>query len=426
MKAIGLDIGTTAICGILLDLESGEVLKTESRKNDTFIKGCTFEALQSPEKIIAKLNDILEALYTSDINVIGVTGQMHGIVYTDKDGNAVSPLYTWQDRRGDEPYCGITYALFLSSHSGYGNVTNFYNRVNSLIPEGAVHFCTIHDYAVMKLTGRKAPLVHISDAASFGCYDLGSQSFILNEPLLPETVNDAVTAGTWRGIPVAVAIGDNQASFIGCGCSEDDVLVNIGTGAQVSLSAKGKKAPLGMELRPLNGTQDILVGSSLCGGRAFAALEGFFGEVLEMAGIERIPLYGAMEKSARCAVNTEMSFETLFRGTRSEPDRKASITNITEDNFTPGDMVYSCLKGISRELYNMYSECASASRLVASGNCVRKTALLREIIAEDFSMRLLVPHHCEEASFGAALFASVACGIYRSIKEAERIVQYDI
>ena len=26
--------------------------------------------------------------------------QMHGIVYVDKEGNCVSPLYTWQDARG--------------------------------------------------------------------------------------------------------------------------------------------------------------------------------------------------------------------------------------------------------------------------------------------------------------------------------------
>ena len=38
-----------------------------------------------------------------DIERIGVTGQMHGILYLDGEGNAVSPLYTWQDARGDAP-----------------------------------------------------------------------------------------------------------------------------------------------------------------------------------------------------------------------------------------------------------------------------------------------------------------------------------
>ena len=29
---------------------------------------------------------------------------MHGILYVDADGNAVSPLYTWQDARGSLPH----------------------------------------------------------------------------------------------------------------------------------------------------------------------------------------------------------------------------------------------------------------------------------------------------------------------------------
>ena len=46
---------------------------------------------------------------TEDIAVIGITGQMHGIVYTDCNGMAISPLYTWQDGRGNLPYGDTTY-----------------------------------------------------------------------------------------------------------------------------------------------------------------------------------------------------------------------------------------------------------------------------------------------------------------------------
>ena len=34
---------------------------------------------------------------------IGLTGQMHGIVYLDREGRCISPLYTWQDGRGNLP-----------------------------------------------------------------------------------------------------------------------------------------------------------------------------------------------------------------------------------------------------------------------------------------------------------------------------------
>lgn len=38
------------------------------------------------------------------IKAIGFTGQMHGIVYMDKDGRLLSPLYTWEDNRAGAVY----------------------------------------------------------------------------------------------------------------------------------------------------------------------------------------------------------------------------------------------------------------------------------------------------------------------------------
>ena len=66
-----------------------------------------------------------------DIGGIGVTGQMHGILYLDELGRAVSPLYTWQDQRGAERLTQQTYAERLSEltgytlSTGYGVVTHF-------------------------------------------------------------------------------------------------------------------------------------------------------------------------------------------------------------------------------------------------------------------------------------------------------------
>ena len=57
---------------------------------------------QDVEKITQTALSVIETLFERypDIHSIGVTGQMHGILYVDADGNAVSPLYTWQDARG--------------------------------------------------------------------------------------------------------------------------------------------------------------------------------------------------------------------------------------------------------------------------------------------------------------------------------------
>ncbi len=425
MKAIGLDIGTTSICGILMDCESGEVLQSVSRENRFLEADNDFERLQAPEEILEKLLAILHDLGTDGVSAIGVTGQMHGILYVDAHGQAVSPLYTWQDGRGQQIYRdGKTYAETLGSHTGYGNVTHFYNRENRLVPAEAVALCTIHDYAVMRLTGRTAPLLHISDAASLGCFDLHTKQFTVKDALLPPVTEKTEIAGTYRGIPVSVAIGDNQASFIGCGCRENDLLINIGTGAQVSMITDSAVAPVGIEVRPLTEGKNIFVGSSLCGGRAYAILEGFFRQVVLMAGGEDRRLYDDMERAARETGTTTLRFETLFSGTRAEPDRRASITSLEAQSFTPGDLVLGCLHGMLDELYALYEQCgAKASRIIASGNGIRKNPLLCELIEQQYGMPLCLPAHREEAAYGAALLALTACGACRTWQDAQRLIR---
>ena len=115
---------------------------------------------------------ILDEFTDDDVSVIGVTGQMHGILYIDEAGNALSPLYTWQDGRGNLKYKDTTYAEYLNGSSGFGCITDFYNRENGIRPESAFGFCTIHDYFVMKICDLKEPVIHSSDAASFGCYNI--------------------------------------------------------------------------------------------------------------------------------------------------------------------------------------------------------------------------------------------------------------
>ena len=126
MRAIGIDLGTTSICGVLMDTQTGKVLRSRTENSNAFIDGAHFERKQSPEKIISLALEILEDLIDSETAAIGVTGQMHGIVYYDGEGKAVSPLYTWQDGRGDLPHPGGgTWASWLSKRSGYELATGY-------------------------------------------------------------------------------------------------------------------------------------------------------------------------------------------------------------------------------------------------------------------------------------------------------------
>ena len=159
MKILGLDIGTTTVSAVVV--EDGKVLASLTRANGSFLPvENAWEKVQNPGFILEVALGSVKELYErfGDIARIGVTGQMHGIVYLDDSGKPVSPLYTWQDGRGDQPYGeGETYAAHLSKvtgypvATGYGLVTHYYNLRNGLVPENAVRFCTIHDYVAMVL-----------------------------------------------------------------------------------------------------------------------------------------------------------------------------------------------------------------------------------------------------------------------------------
>ena len=109
---------------------------------------------------------------------------MHGIVYLDAEGTAISPLYTWQDERGNlKLESGKTSCEEIFEKTGYtvstgfGLTTHYFNTVNNLVPENAVSFVSIMDYIPLKLTGNTSFITHTSDAASFGIYNLKENAF---------------------------------------------------------------------------------------------------------------------------------------------------------------------------------------------------------------------------------------------------------
>lgn len=445
MNVIGLDIGTTTICGIAVDATSGELLESVTLDNDSFVEGKPFEKIQSPEKIIEKVTALAEELFTrfSPVCAIGITGQMHGIVYLDKDGKAVSNLYTWQDGSGNEPDSDTSYARSLTALTGYpaasgfGATTYYYHSRNGLVPESAVSFCTIHDYAAMVLSGRKTPLVHTSDAASFGLFDLENSCFDkaaiqkagLDYSFFPPVTDSYESVGNYKGVPVCAAIGDNQASFIGSlkdmeGCA----LVNMGTGGQISMLTDLKTAPENMEIRPLGNGKNILVGCSLCGGRAFAALASFFSDVYEMVSREKPDnIYKAMDRALASAHECDsLEVSTKLCGTRTAPDERGSISNLGIDNFTPVQLMNGFLGGMVNELTQMIAPTGcTITSLVGSGNGLRKNLPLQKRFSKAMGCEMKIPFNREEAAFGAALTGLVACGKVADISQAQLLIKYE-
>lgn len=427
MKIIGIDIGTTSICGAVVDTDSGEILKSLTKPNNSFLKSDkNYEKIQDTEIIMQCVYALLSELDSENASAIGFSGQMHGIVYTDINGNAVSPLYTWQDERAALEYKDSkSYAEHFGCFAGYGLATDFYNEKNGLVPENAKYLCTVADYAVMKLCGLKKPLVHITNAASLGCFDIGNNRFTHDNPRLPDVTAEFKSAGEYNGIPVCVALGDNQASFIGSVADSDNALINVGTGSQISWLTETTEKIDGVEIRPFDGKRYLAAGCALCGGRAFAMVEKLFREIANLAGPNLDSFYPQIDGILENKTETSLDADCRFCGTRNDPSVRGSIINISENNFTAADIVLAVLNGMTDELYQMYKNGGkSAKELVCSGNGIRKNAALRRVVSGMFGCKTKIPFYAEEASYGASLAASVACGCFKNISDACRMIKY--
>ena len=132
------------------------------------------------------------------------------------------------------------------------------------------------------------------------------------------------------------------------------------------------------------------------------------------------PLYKVMEKMARTGrdQNSErtesrkIKVETTFDGTRVNPEKSGSITRICSENFTPEDLCYGVLKGMSTELYQMYMTIQNGTgikirRMIGSGNGLRKNPVLCEIIEDMFNAELVLAECEEESATGAAMSSSM-------------------
>ena len=166
-----------------------------------------------------------------------------------------------------------------------------------------------------------------------------------------------------------------------------------------------------VELRPCTESSYILVGASLCGGRAYAMLEQFYREAAETE--ER--LYSQMQEQAEKFIENygkeaAWKVDTAFSGTRSDPSHRGMITGIGVENFHPGALTVGVIRGILNELHEQYEQMCQltgkkATHLAGSGNGIRRNPLMRRLAEEMFKMPMEVPEYEEEAAYGAALTA---------------------
>jgi sedoheptulokinase len=458
VKCVGLDLGTTKIAGLLLETgdanQPARVLRVVSRDHEAALPAAhPWEHLQDAERLLNLAREALGELgaEAGPADGLCVTGQMHGILYVDAAGNAVSPLATWLDQRAGQPHpAGASFAEVLSARTGYrvppgyGAATHFYNLGNGLVPRTAAGLCSVMDFVTIRLAGERRPVTDATVAATFGLYDLAKDRLdpaALRKAGLDDLAwSRVVPAGTRIGATPAktvvfAPVGDNQASFLGSVRDvEHSAQLNVGTGGQISVFARELSLlPVPLEARPFPGGGFLHIGASLCGGKAYALLEEFFRQVCESLGGARPEalLYDRMNELAReGGEERPLEVDTRFQGTRGDSRVTGRIEGITPGNLTPAALVRGFLRGVAGELYGYFREITRAepsriTAIVGSGNGIRRNPALRAEVARMFALPLLVPRRSEEAALGAALCAAVGLGALPGYARAGELIEYE-
>lgn len=475
--AVGVDVGTTTITALALDTASGEVLTCCTVPNDAETTSLCDKARGRSEwdaRLIAqKAGEVLrgasDTLGTrrAELVGLGVTGQQHGVVIVNEDLEPIAPFVNWQDRRGEEviPNSEQTYvaqAVELAGpeapprtgctlSSGFMGITLYWMKETGVLPSRGTA-CFVTDYVASVLTGER-PVTDPTSGASSGLLDVTARDWdhqlieALHLPagLFPEvreagdplgslSASAAQETGLPIALPVFVALGDNQASFVGSVANRrDTALVNVGTGGQVSAYSSRFCYSLSLETRPFPRGGYLLVHAGLCGGRSYAILQRLFRHVgSQLLGVEvEESLYTAMNELARNIPRGAdgLRCEPFFAGSRSEPDRRATWTGVSETNFTPAHMTRALLEGMARAFCEGYEDITALcgmthTQLVGAGNGLRENPVLAGIMEEEFGLPLAFPSHCEEAAYGAALTAAYGAGVYDGIEAASAIIRY--
>lgn len=474
-RYLGLDVGTTTVTALILDAGSGEVVAAPTVPNASEVTTPEDRRRGRSEWDAARMVALAQEAVREAVAVggpvarVGVTGQMHGMLLVPASGGPMGPFVGWQDRRGMDPMpsgggtvvarmqalaaeTGIS-GRMCRPRAGYLGVTLAWMAIHGALPGAPFVASFLPDYVVAALTGTR-PVTDATDAAGSGLYDSVNHRWAsaligavgLSVTMLPEvrpsgsgagglTRGAAAATGLPEGTPVCVACGDNQASFAGSvGDYGDGLLINVGTGGQVSVHVEGFAPTDGLEARPFVDGKYLLVGGGLVGGRSYAWLRDVFRGVGRAfyGGRGDEDLYDAMTRLAEAAPPgcDGLRCEPLFTGTRREPDRRGVWSGVGASNFTPGHMARALLEGMSEQFRLMYGEmeglgAGGRSRLIGAGNGVRKNPLLRRILEETFGMRMETPAHREEAAFGAALVAAVGDGAFQDVQEAgRRMIRY--
>ncbi|EMI53153.1 xylulokinase [Rhodopirellula sallentina] len=456
---LGIDVGTSGTKTLLID-EAGKVL-AESDANYPMEQPRPGWTQQDPEDwwkaVVKTVKTVVRkaGVDKTEVKAIGLSGQMHGSVFLDKDDQVIRPAILWNDQRTAEQCDAITSAagsrekligmVANPALTGFqapkilwmrdNEKRNFGRLAKVLLPKDEIRRRLIGDY-----------VTEVSDASGTLLLDVKKRDWStkllgkldLDADLLPRVVESEEVTGTLTteaakklglttDCKVVGGAGDCAAGAIGNGIVKKGLLsTSIGTSGvmfvhsdEPSIDSAGR---LHTFCHAVRGKWHMMGVNLTSGG----SLQWWVENVLQgLTGIAAAKSYEAATREAAAAPagSGSLLFLPYLNGERTphaDPQARGAFVgmNLTHDR---GAMTRSVMEGITfalRDSLDIIESLGVPVRQIRASGGGSKNALWRQMQADVFGKKITTLAVEQGAAYGVALLAAVGDGAYRSITSA--------
>ena len=452
MWFLGMDVGTGGTRAVVVD-GAGKLIGGASSEHAPFRTPHPGWAEQDPEDWWRAAQEAIRGALASTpeprqpIAAIGLTGQMHGAVMLDEDGQVLRPSLIWCDTR-TQPQCD-----WLTEKIGYDRLIEL--TCNPALPNFTVtkvlwvkehepeifakirHIFCPKDYVRYRLTGEFA--IDVQEASGTLLLDVTHRRWSrevaeaagVDEDWLPKVYESpevcarigevaAGLTGLTAGTPVVAGAGDQGAGAVGMGILQPgSVSATIGTsGVVFAATASPTRDPKGRLHTFCHAVPGLwhVMGVTQSAGLSFSWLrETFFAE----------RSYDALtEAAATIAAGSEgLMWAPYLLGERTphlDPEVRAAFVGIGAGH-TAAHFVRAVLEGVAYSLedtFTLFAELGIPVSGIRLGGGGARGALWRKIQAGIYGQAVEVLTAEEGGAFGAALLAGVGAGNWASLDEA--------
>ncbi len=459
---LGIDIGTSGTKTLAMD-EKGAIL-AEAMETYPCYAPKPLWSEQDPEDwwiaTVASVRKVVRTakLKSADVRAIGLSGQMHGSVFLDKDDEVIRRAILWNDQR--------TAAECDEIESRAGGRAKLINMVANPALTGFTapkilwlrnhepkHFEKLRKVLLPKdeirrrLTGEYA--TEVSDASGMLLLDVAHRrwsapllSALELDPALLATCHEseevtgnltkdaAKQLGLSTECVVVGGAGDCAAGAVGNGIVTRGVLsTSLGTsGVMFVHSDELKVDPAGRVHTFCHAVRGKwhMMGVTLCAGGSFQWFRNALCQAdWDKAKRQKREIYDClMEEAAGAPVGSEgLFFLPYLSGERTphaDPHARGSFVGLTLAH-TRAHLLRSVIEGVTlslRESLAIYDALEVPIRQIRASGGGSRSPFWRQVQADVFGRKVVTTNTEEGPAYGVALLAAVGAGAYKNVQEA--------